>query len=201
MSFPPEGAAKISDPFVRAALHRIYGGVCFWTRQPVSLEEMQVDHVWPRSQHGPDNVYNFVPACRVVNAAKRDAVDAEALTPVLAIIRLTYGARVLSEIAAAKRRTVAETSVWWRVSDRRIRPELEYGLSEQTPALLHGVEEHRRDIAGFLRRSPLDEALAPDWSALMVGASTALGLSSAVALDEVRCAWLATVIAPRAGVQ
>jgi hypothetical protein len=201
LSFPMEASAPPGDPIVRAAIHRAFGGICFWTRQQIALHEMHIDHVWAKSRGGPDNIFNYVPATGPANLTKKDTFDIEAVTAVLAFVRLTYGPRVLTEVAAARLRAASLKAAWWRISERRIVPEREDALVTPESSLPYGVENCRREIADFLRNSPLDEGLRPDWDGLVIGASAEMGCAAFSDPADFRRAWLATIMAPRIGVR
>lgn len=55
---------------VRSRLWEESAGCCIYCGRPVSLEEMAVDHIVPRSMGGADSYQNKVCACRACNAQK-----------------------------------------------------------------------------------------------------------------------------------
>lgn len=86
------------DDDVRRVIHEVYGRVDFWTRAPLALGDMVLDHVWPRAKGGPDSAFNLVPTTKPINDAKADCLDREAALAVLALIRTCYGPRVLRRL-------------------------------------------------------------------------------------------------------
>ncbi len=46
--FPPEADAATPDPALREIIWEFHGRVDFWTRAPLRVEDMQIDHVVPR---------------------------------------------------------------------------------------------------------------------------------------------------------
>lgn len=57
----------------RERLWREATGHCIYCGHPVSLEEMEVDHIVPRSRGGENNYANKVCTCPRCNALKGDA--------------------------------------------------------------------------------------------------------------------------------
>ena len=126
--FPAEGEVSLADPLVRRVIHEVYGAVDFWTRAPLALDEMHLDHVYPRALGGPDNVFNLVSTSAPVNIGKSDTFDAVAFVPVLAIIRAVYAPRVLTALAWERRGKQTRISPSIRTVQPRIR-----GVSNMTP--------------------------------------------------------------------
>jgi hypothetical protein len=118
LNFPEIGGVALGDLRVRQAIHTAYGGTDFWCRNPIPIEGMYLDHVVPRSVGGADNVFNVVPTNRTINAQKGEKYDPVAILPVLSIIRLHYGWRVVSALGIQVRRTE-----WWKVDPARIAAE------------------------------------------------------------------------------
>lgn len=57
--------------------HYIYardGGKCFLCDQPVKGNKFSLDHYFPRSKGGSDNVFNLVSACKKCNRYKKSTV-------------------------------------------------------------------------------------------------------------------------------
>jgi len=74
---PDGGPHKLSDPAVREAVLKITDGKCAYCGCQLQSERngtdnFVVEHVVPKSKGGPDNIVNFVPACRGCNNAKSD---------------------------------------------------------------------------------------------------------------------------------
>lgn len=111
--FPAEGEVNSADPLVRRVIHKAYGAVDFWTRAPLPLAGMQLDHVFPRALGGPNNVFNLVPTSAGMNIGKSDTFDDAAFVPVLAIIRAVYAPRIMPALVRARRLKV-----------KRLRPDI-----------------------------------------------------------------------------
>lgn len=65
----------INDPAVRAAVYQLTGGRCAYCDCQLeegtgSTEAFTVEHVVPRESGGPDNLANYVPACKSCNCSK-----------------------------------------------------------------------------------------------------------------------------------
>jgi len=98
LTFPGDGAVSLSDPAVRQAIYDAHSGVDFYTGQALALEQMRLDHVFPRSQGGADSVYNLVPTSARINGKKGAKVDHLAVAGVLYIVRTRYAPAVLKQL-------------------------------------------------------------------------------------------------------
>jgi hypothetical protein len=92
--FPEAGIVNMQSHAVRKAMHFAHKGVDFWTGRKLSFEHMILDHVWPRSKNGPDNVFNLVPTSGQINCIKRNHLDKEAIIPILYLLRVSYSKKV-----------------------------------------------------------------------------------------------------------
>ncbi len=98
LDFPSDGSVSLSDLAVRQAIYEAYRGVDFYTGQPLSVEEMRLDHVFPRSQGGPDSAYNLVPTCARVNGEKAAKVDPSTIGGVLYLVRTIYAPAIIDRL-------------------------------------------------------------------------------------------------------
>ncbi len=98
LDFPSDGSVSLSDPAVRQAIYEAHRGVDFYTGQPLSVEEMRLDHVFPRSQGGPDSLYNLVPTCARVNGEKAAKVDPSTIGGVLYLVRTIYAPAIIDRL-------------------------------------------------------------------------------------------------------
>lgn len=55
----------------RDQVHAKYGGHCAYCGQEITIKQMQVDHIWPKSCGGDDCMDNLAPTCRQCNHYKR----------------------------------------------------------------------------------------------------------------------------------
>jgi hypothetical protein len=101
--FPDEANVGLSDQMMRRILHEVHGGIDFYSRAPLPLEQMRVDHVVPRALGGPDNLFNYVPTCQAINGAKSAKFDAIATSATLAIVRTHYAPKVLRLLEKARK--------------------------------------------------------------------------------------------------
>lgn len=71
---------------IRTQVYNKYDGHCAYCGQPITMDEMQVDHLvplargvpdkWLQEQRGTDDINNLMPACRMCNFYKsRDKLD------------------------------------------------------------------------------------------------------------------------------
>jgi hypothetical protein len=109
LDFPREGEVRLGDEEVRRAIYQAHKGTDFWSRAPLAYDRMHLDHVVPRSRLGSDNVFNLVPTCQPLNGAKSDRYDQTAIVPVLSILRLYFGPKILAKLRLGR---------WWRVDPR-----------------------------------------------------------------------------------
>lgn len=54
----------------RHTIYAKYGGRCAYCGQPIAIEDMQVDHIFPRWLGGTDAPENLNPSCRMCNFYK-----------------------------------------------------------------------------------------------------------------------------------
>ncbi|MEM4702878.1 MAG: HNH endonuclease domain-containing protein [Candidatus Pacearchaeota archaeon] len=94
-SFPDEGNIPINDPVLREAIYRAFKGRDYYTGEPITREDMVIDHIVPRCYGGLDNVYNYVLTSKRVNSTKSDKFDPDAVFGVLYIVSTRYAKRVL----------------------------------------------------------------------------------------------------------
>jgi len=59
-----------SSPAKRLKVYEKGGGVCWLCHRPLTLEEMSLDHVIPRSLGGGFRIANLMPAHKVCNAKR-----------------------------------------------------------------------------------------------------------------------------------
>lgn len=64
------GTRKPISKETRIRVHEKYGGRCAYCGQPITLQEMQVDHMDPVARGGEDDEVNYMPACRTCNHYK-----------------------------------------------------------------------------------------------------------------------------------
>lgn len=56
---------------MKQRLHHESNGTCIYCGHPVTLDEMQIDHIIPRSKGGLDSFENFVCSCSECNQGKK----------------------------------------------------------------------------------------------------------------------------------
>lgn len=74
-SFPASKEHAINDPAVRSAVLALTGGRCAYCDCELeqgtgTTETFTVEHIVPRESGGPDNIANYVPACKSCNCSK-----------------------------------------------------------------------------------------------------------------------------------
>lgn len=122
---------SLSDPLVREAIYYGYRGICFYTGRPVPKEIMEIDHLIPVAQGGPDTIDNFVLTCSDINNSKQDRTDSSMIERMQYIVRVAYVPRVFRKLQELKRsrpkgrrpinlRCVGWTNLFW-VGDKGIK--------------------------------------------------------------------------------
>lgn len=61
----------IKDPYLRRAIFNAFDGKCFYTGRDVSFNEMEIDHIIPKSKGGKDCISNYVLTCNYINNKKK----------------------------------------------------------------------------------------------------------------------------------
>ena len=62
----------------RQKVYDKYNGHCVYCGKPITIKDMQVDHILPKRNGGKDHIDNLNPSCRLCNHYKR-AADIETL--------------------------------------------------------------------------------------------------------------------------
>lgn len=62
----------------RQKVYDKYNGHCAYCGKPITIKDMQVDHILPKRNGGKDHIDNLNPSCRLCNHYKR-AADIETL--------------------------------------------------------------------------------------------------------------------------
>lgn len=171
-------------------MHRVHRGVDFWTRAPLALEDMVLDHVWPRALGGPDSVFNLVPTHAEVNLGKHHKTDLAAATAVLAVLRIHYGekaARMLARLAARgcgpkDRRKGNRPQPRWSGEPREIRAGYMRWMDENREEIEAALRRHRRSgapwvwLSQHIKERGVWDGLAPPTSEAVMGAARRLGI-------------------------
>lgn len=71
-SVQPPTVHRPHDASVRREVHQMTDGRCCYCNVEVAFEDMELEHIVPKSAGGPDHINNYVPSCRPCNQLKRD---------------------------------------------------------------------------------------------------------------------------------
>ena len=85
--FPKDADASHRNPNLRKAIFEVFGGRCVATGAPLSLKNMTIDHVIPRSKGGPDNIFNYALMSSPINNKKGDVLHPDNAPLLLASTR------------------------------------------------------------------------------------------------------------------
>lgn len=110
MSLTIQDKVRPTDSELRKALYDAHRGRCFYTSQPMAFEEMQVDHLRPKTRGGKDCIENLVPTHARINIFKRHHVDPSSLERILYINRIAFAPRVLRRYLTIREKRAATTS-------------------------------------------------------------------------------------------
>lgn len=87
----------IYDKRLRLALYKVYNGKCFYTGRNLSIEDIHVDHILPKSKGGRDCIENYVLCCADINLAKNDIVEEFFVERITLINKLLFCKKVVEE--------------------------------------------------------------------------------------------------------
>ena len=102
--FPDTGAASPSDPLVREAVFRAFKGRCFYTGESLSRTDCRIDHIFPVSRGGPDNIYNFALASDRINSKKSASIDRQRIEGVLYVIATSFAPKAIDFLKKRRKR-------------------------------------------------------------------------------------------------
>ena len=89
-NFPTEWNIPISNKILRKAIYEAFKGECFYSGRPLTMENMVIDHVFPVSKGGPDNIYNYVLCDSRLNQGKKAKVDEAKINQMLFYLSTSY---------------------------------------------------------------------------------------------------------------
>ncbi len=157
--FPSDSNIAISDLELRQAIYNVFKGKDYYTGQPITFQEMRIDHIVPKSKGGPDNIYNYVPTSARINARKGARFDAMAATAILAMVRTTYAPKVekaykarLQQIANERAKRIADAETLRqqqnaeRERNRQISPAPRASTSSSTKVVNHQLSFEQNDV-------------------------------------------------------
>ena len=87
----------VYDKKLRLSLYKVYNGRCFYTGRNLSIEDIHIDHILPRSKGGKDCIENYVLCCSDINILKNDTVDDFFVERVTLINKLLFCKKVVEE--------------------------------------------------------------------------------------------------------
>lgn len=87
----------IYDKKLRISLYKVYNGKCFYTGRNLSIEDIHVDHILPKSKGGRNCIENYVLCCADINVAKKDIVDDYFVERITLINNLLFCNKVVDE--------------------------------------------------------------------------------------------------------
>jgi hypothetical protein len=91
-------------------VYKAFNGRCFYTSQPVSRQNFVVEHIVPRSQGGPDNLYNFALTSPRINTLKGGLLDHERVIGVLYTVGLRFVPNMLKHMRVLRQQASARES-------------------------------------------------------------------------------------------
>lgn len=61
---------SIKDPYLRRAIYDVFDGKCFYTGRELGFDEIEIDHIIPKSKGGKNCISNYVLSCHYINNKK-----------------------------------------------------------------------------------------------------------------------------------
>ncbi|MGH1467358.1 MAG: HNH endonuclease [Bdellovibrionales bacterium] len=93
--FPENAEFRTVEPVLKRAVYEAFGGKDYYTGESISIREMTIDHVVPKSKGGPNNIFNYVPTVESVNQEKGASFVWARERKTLSEIRDVYGPKVM----------------------------------------------------------------------------------------------------------
>lgn len=98
-----EEQIPIIDRYLRQAVFIAFGGKCFYTGRDIKIEDMHIDHIFPKKLGGLDCISNYVLTCQEINLKKNGKYNEKFGKVVSEIVDLVYAdevRRVLKDLRA-----------------------------------------------------------------------------------------------------
>jgi CRISPR/Cas system Type II protein with McrA/HNH and RuvC-like nuclease domain len=58
------------DPLLRKAMYDVFDGKCFYSGRELSFDEIEIDHIIPKSKGGKNCIANYTLSCNYINIKK-----------------------------------------------------------------------------------------------------------------------------------
>lgn len=84
-----------NNPHLRQAIFKAFRGKCFYTGQSLTLETMEIDHIFPKSKGGKNCISNYVLCSKQANLVKKARVNRSIVQGVIYYNSITYAPKVL----------------------------------------------------------------------------------------------------------
>jgi hypothetical protein len=88
----------IHDPIIRRAFFKTFDGKCFYTGRSLSIKDMQIDHIVPKTLGGEDTIDNLVLCCQEINLIKNDRYSESFGRVVREVVKLMFLPKLLKVI-------------------------------------------------------------------------------------------------------
>lgn len=97
-----------TDPALREAMYKAFGGKCFYTGQNIGFEDMAIDHILPKSKGGLDIISNYALTSRHLNSKKSAKVDYSQIERMLYLVKTVYTPKVNKYLHKQKKLKVSK---------------------------------------------------------------------------------------------
>lgn len=138
----------ISNKTLRRAIYDVFGGIDFYSKRPISFEDMVIDHVIPQSLGGPDHIFNYVPSTQDINGKKSNKVDIEGLVPLLYIIKIHFAPKVVkrfNSLSRSKQQTKKEPK------QIKQQPEPQRYIDFKEPKTIEQQRAYRQEVVEYIK--------------------------------------------------
>lgn len=86
----------IKDPYLRRAIYNVFDGKCFYTGRNVSFNEMEIDHIIPKSKGGKNCISNYVLSCDYINNRKKANIHQELIDVSIKVVNALFSDNVVN---------------------------------------------------------------------------------------------------------
>jgi CRISPR/Cas system Type II protein with McrA/HNH and RuvC-like nuclease domain len=83
-------SVSLTDIYLRKAIYKSFNGRCFYTGRKLTINNMEIDHIIPKSKGGKDVVSNYVLVCKYINVKKNNKILHNSNDFILNIVKDIY---------------------------------------------------------------------------------------------------------------
>jgi len=116
---------KTSNKLLREVMYKVYKGKCFYTG--VTIEDFEIDHIYPKSLGGKDCISNYVLCSKGLNRTKYNRTNATFCEVIAQTANLLYVDKIINLInkklakKKSKKLKVVKPRTYTHISESNIR--------------------------------------------------------------------------------